>query len=86
MDIRLGLSLGIVNWPDMVNTESQSDLGGAPLLAPGLVPGCAGHEGLALVDEGEHAGHRLHLARVPLLGHRAFLGGGKLGQSQEAGH
>ena len=35
----------------------KPDLGGAPLPAPGLVPGCAGHVGLALVGEGEHAGN-----------------------------
>ena len=62
-----------------------ADLGGAPLLAPGLVPGCAGHEGLALVDEGEHAGHGLLHPRVTLPGHRALLGRGEHGQAQEAG-
>ena len=64
----------------------KPDLGGAPLLAPWLVPGCAGHEGLALVGEGEHAGHGLLHPRVTLPGHRAPLGRGDHGQTQEAGH
>ena len=63
-----------------------SDLGGAPLLAPWLVPGCAGHEGLALVGEGEHAGHSLLHPRVTLPGHGALLGWSDQGQTQEAGH
>lgn len=66
-------------------TTLYADLGGAPLLAPGLVPGCAGHEGLALVGEGEHTGQALLHPRVTPPGHRALLGRGEQGQAQEAG-